>query len=100
GGKTTPIVRAPESDSAAEFEVKPSQPVLYPRRALLIGIRDYVYARGASPYERREPATKIADPLGLEGLRSNLINYMKHVPNQVAVLSDAGGGPLPNKETI
>lgn len=76
-------------------------PAPYPGRALLIGVRNYLYLNPLNPGYRAERSF-LGDPLGILSLRRNLITEMSFPRDQVLVLSDIDDQkPVsPTKETI
>ncbi len=62
-------------------------PAPYPGRALLIGIRDYLYLNPLNPGFRLERSF-LGDALGLQSLRRNLITELSFPRDQVVLLSD------------
>lgn len=73
----------------------------YPGRALLIGIRNYLYLNPLNPGYRAERSF-LGDPLGIISLRRVLLTEMSFPRDQVVVLSDVDDmKPVsPTKETI
>lgn len=76
-------------------------PAPYPGRALLIGIRNYLYLNPLNPGYRAERSFQ-RDPLGLHTLRQTLITELSFPRDQVAVLSDMDDQKptVPTKATI
>lgn len=73
----------------------------YPGRALLVGIRNYLYANPINPGYREEQSLS-KDPLGLEMLRRALVEDGAFPKNQVAMLSDTApvGAASPTKPVL
>lgn len=76
-------------------------PAPYPGRALLIGIRNYLYLNPLNPGYRAERSFQ-KDPLGLINLRRVLVTELSFPREQVMVLSDVDDHQptVPTKETI
>ncbi|HQR08789.1 MAG TPA: caspase family protein [Gemmatales bacterium] len=76
-------------------------PSPYPGRALLIGIRNYLYLNPLNPGYRAERSFQ-RDPLGLHTLRRTLITELSFPRDQVVVLSDMDDQKptVPTKATI
>lgn len=76
-------------------------PAPYPGRALLIGIRNYLYLNPLNPGYRAERSFQ-RDPLGLHTLRQTLITELSFPRDQVVVLSDLDDQKptVPTKATI
>lgn len=76
-------------------------PAPYPGRALLIGIRDYLYLNPLNPGFRLERSF-LGDALGLQSLRRNLITELSFPRDQVVLLSDVDDQKpiVPTKATI
>ncbi len=76
-------------------------PAPYPGRALLIGIRNYLYLNPLNPGYRPERSFQ-QDPLGLHTLRRTLITELSFPRDEVLVLSDMDDQKptVPTKDTI
>lgn len=76
-------------------------PSPYPGRALLVGIRDYLYLNPLNPGYRLERSF-LGDALGLQSLRRNLITELSFPRDQVVLLSDVDDQKptVPTKATI
>lgn len=76
-------------------------PAPYPGRALLIGIRNYLYLNPLNPGYRAERSFQ-RDPLGILSLRRTLLTELSFPRDQVLVLSDADDqvATVPSKATI
>jgi hypothetical protein len=99
-----PAAAPPVSSAAATRPVSPASAEFskqYPGRALLVGIRNYLYANPLNPGYRPENSLT-RDPLGLHQLKKVLIEGLRFDKSQVLELSDvAEEKPVsPTKPTL
>jgi hypothetical protein len=87
--------------TANRSDVRPLRISGYAGRALLVGIKNYVYANPLNPGYRSENSLS-HDPLGFKGLRSALVRDFGFANDQIGELSDvAAKNPNPPlKSTI
>jgi hypothetical protein len=75
--------------------VKPLRITGYPGRALLIGVKNYLYVNPVNPGYRSTQSLH-AGPLGFQSLRQSLIRDFGFAPDQIGELSDvAAKNPIP-----